>query len=243
MFLAAWRKHMIKAWGRTRGGRLMNWNIWWKRNGQCFFVVIQERPIQGLNPYCIIHLKASLHGPQVGRSFGHTGNTVFEWKSYSDLLSFGTLKKTDSAVTVWLWMAQTRLVWCFQEAAVACSTDFRSLPRFPHASEIFLGEREELMLSGCWRATTETSSNCNNTSWLTVTCLSRIGKHRSIDLGIDYKKSSRLSWSVALFSHTASYLACFTASQQKIMEEIPPRKPRGLAIPFEVLSSSSPTDF
>lgn len=43
------------------------------------------------------------------------------------------------------------------------------------------------MLHGCQGATTENSSNCQNISWLTVTCLSGTGKCRHIALG--YKKA------------------------------------------------------
>lgn len=60
--------------------------------------------------------------------------------------------------------------------------DFSSLPRFPQAD---LGERDALMLGGCRKATTENSSNCSNTSQLTVTCLSRIGNRR------DYRPRNR----------------------------------------------------
>lgn len=85
-------------------------------------------------------------------------------------------------------MAQTHLFWPFPAEAAPCSTDPSSLPRSPHAD---LGGREALMLGGCWRATTENSSNCHGTSRLAVTCLRTIGQRRGTDQGMGYKKSGK----------------------------------------------------
>lgn len=95
------------------------------------------------------------------------------------------------------------------------------------------------MLSGCVRATTENSSNCNNTSQPTVTCQSRIKKSRGIDLAVEYKKSFKRSDLPG--EQLLNLLSClFPSLSANIMERIPPSK---CLISFGVLSGYTPTSF
>lgn len=97
------------------------------------------------------------------------------------------------------------------------------------------------MPSGCLRATTENSSNCNSTSQPIVSCQSRIKNCRGMDLAVEYKKSLKMAGLPG--EQLFNLLSClFHSLSANIMEKITPRKCTGFT-GFGVLSGCFTSSF